>query len=198
MILDMGRRGPKPSNEFREPALRMRLEGQTFKAISEQLGISRQRVQQLLSPPRDVRDRIVIAAQGHCATCNLFVGSSGHVHHQQARGLDQEDYNDYPNLVLLCSSCHRRAHKAAPAEKIGPARPAATGATIREFRDRFSLNQAQFAKLMGVTQTAVSRWESSDRRIANGVIVTLALEHLEAELRRTSRQPGADGGAGHA
>ena len=86
----------------------LRLEGRTYKYISNIAGISRQRVQQLLSPPPQIRNFIVEKYKGYCADCGLYVGRSGHVHHDNS---DNEDYNDIEKLELLCISCHRKAHK---------------------------------------------------------------------------------------
>src|SRR4051812_47484830 len=109
----MGERGPQQSSPYREPALRLRLEGYSFGAIAAELGISRQRAQQLLSPSVETRRRVVDGASGRCSSCGILVGTSGHVHHRKARGMEQDDYNDEKNLVLLCLSCHRRAHDMA-------------------------------------------------------------------------------------
>lgn len=91
--------------------MRLRLAGLTYGRIAELVGLSRQRVHQLLRPPAEVRDRVVSRAGGRCELCGLAVGKSGHVHHT---GNAQEDYNDYPNLQLLCVSCHVHAHRQAP------------------------------------------------------------------------------------
>lgn len=95
------------TGDKREAILKRRLEGLTYKTISLELGISRQRVQQLISPPRFIRELIVTRAAGKCQRCGINVGKSGHVHHA---GTEYEDYNDVENLQLLCVSCHRLIH----------------------------------------------------------------------------------------
>ncbi len=110
----MVKRGPKPNSEIRMAALALRLEGQTFKAIATAVGLSRQRVQQILSPPVAIRVQVVEAARGACQLCGIFVGGSGHVHHQLAKGVVVDDYNDIKNLRLLCISCHRLEHSYGP------------------------------------------------------------------------------------
>jgi len=92
----------------REEAIIGRLMGLSYEQIGESLGISRQRVQQLVSPPAAVRELIVKRAKGKCQKCGIFVGKSGHIHHIGA----EEDYNDIDNLQLLCLSCHWLEHKA--------------------------------------------------------------------------------------
>ena len=90
-----------------------RFAGLTYGQIAGKLGISRQRVQQLISPPSYIRQLIVDRARGKCQICGLQVNGSGHVHHKSCIG---EDYNDTENLQLLCVSCHRKQHgKLKPA-----------------------------------------------------------------------------------
>lgn len=92
--------------------LHLRLEGLTYQEIAVRAGISRQRVQQLLSPPTAVRNYVVEKYGGKCKSCGIYVGTSGHVHHTDSSVL--EDYNDMDNLELLCLGCHRRAHINEP------------------------------------------------------------------------------------
>lgn len=87
--------------------LKMRLQGMTYKQIGEVLDISRQRVQQLISPPLYIRKLIFHKAWGKCELCGAPVGWSGHIHH---KGNTEEDYNDIVNLQFLCQSCHVKAH----------------------------------------------------------------------------------------
>jgi len=94
----------------KELALALKLLGYSYRAIGEKLGISGQRAYQIISPPGHVRTQVVQQAAGRCQDCQIHVGSQGHVHH---KGSDTtEDFNDVDNLVLLCASCHRRAHGA--------------------------------------------------------------------------------------
>jgi len=87
----------------------LRLDGHTYAFIAKKADVSRQRVQQLLSPPIAIRDYIVNKNKGLCQVCGIYVGSSGDVHHI---GCDKvEQYNDIENLQLLCRSCHRKQHE---------------------------------------------------------------------------------------
>ena len=88
--------------------IRLKLGGATYAELGQMLGISRQRVQQLLAPPTAVRRYVVEKYRGICSSCGLTVGESGHVHHNGPT--DEEDWNDIDNLELLCRSCHRAAH----------------------------------------------------------------------------------------
>lgn len=100
----------------RTHALALRLEGLTYQEIGASLGISRQRVQQLTSPPKEIRHLVVERAGGRCQICGLTVLQSGHVHHVRATAGYAENYNDLPNLQLLCRSCHRAAHHVSASQ----------------------------------------------------------------------------------
>jgi hypothetical protein len=94
-------------NPRRQAIIRMRLDGMTYKAAAEALGISRQRAEQLASPPRDILNSLIARAQSRCESCGILVGRSGHAHH---KGQEEEDYGDVNQLAYLCISCHHRAH----------------------------------------------------------------------------------------
>ena len=86
----------------------MRLDGRSYAEIGAELGISRQRVQQILSPPTAIRDMVRRAAKDRCQGCGVIVGKSGHVHHRDSTNGDT--YSQLDNLQLLCRSCHWYAH----------------------------------------------------------------------------------------
>lgn len=96
--------------------LALRLEGETYEAIGLKAHISRQRVQQLLSPPKSVREKIIKRYVGRCAVCRIRTGRSGHVHHIGSK--DGDEYNDLANLELLCLSCHRIKHMGKGLGKV--------------------------------------------------------------------------------
>ena len=91
--------------ERKAQALQFRLLGMTYAAIGKELGVSRQRVQQWLRPPKPIYDIVRAKAQGKCEMCGIFLGyGRGDVHHKT---LGREgDWNDLENLQLLCPSCH--------------------------------------------------------------------------------------------
>src|SRR3989304_3484970 len=93
----------------RAESLRLRLHGLTYAEIAKRLGISRQRVQQLTSPPAYIRGKVIEKAGGKCEDCG-HSGRDFHVHHVECTGMAYELYNDLDNLRLLCPSCHRYAH----------------------------------------------------------------------------------------
>lgn len=90
--------------------LRMRLDGSTYASIAGKAGVSRQRIQHILSPPSSVANSIRAQCKGRCSSCTILVGKSGHIHHKKVSGKTEDDYNDISNLTLLCISCHREAH----------------------------------------------------------------------------------------
>ena len=92
----------------KEEMLKMRLSGATYQAVANKASISRQRVQQLLSPPSYIRNLVIKRAGGRCQKCGISCVRLGHVHHV---GNSIEDYDDTDNLLFLCCSCHRQAHE---------------------------------------------------------------------------------------
>ena len=88
--------------------LKLRLDGLTYAQIGEIAGVSRQRVQQQLSPPAAIRNFIHKKYGGRCAECGIVSGS-GHIHHKTTE-THVDDYNDVDNLELLCVTCHRLKH----------------------------------------------------------------------------------------
>lgn len=100
--------------------LHLRLQGLSYAAIAQAAGVSRQRVQQLLSPSKGVRDYIIAQCQGKCLDCGIPSVQGGHIHHNNAVPTLAEDYNDITNLVLLCPSCHRKRHKQPKAQPDKP------------------------------------------------------------------------------
>lgn len=87
--------------------LRLKLEGHTYQYIATEAGVSRQRIQQLLSPPVAIRNQVIKKHHGKCANCGLLVGIKGDIHH---KGAEEETYDDLMSLELLCKSCHRIEH----------------------------------------------------------------------------------------
>ncbi len=100
----------------RRQALELRLAGLSYAQIGKQLGVSRQRIQAMIAPPKEIRNYIVKIASGLCTSCGIKVSNSGHVHHVD--NLD-ETYNDINNLTLLCPGCHRLAHNVIPGQPNG-------------------------------------------------------------------------------
>lgn len=85
----------------------MKLDGLTYEAVAKAFSISRQRVQQILEPPVQIRNAVIRRAEGKCENCGIMVGYGGHVHHLNGNDLE---YSDISNLQLLCPTCHRWIH----------------------------------------------------------------------------------------
>jgi len=155
--------------------LNMRLEGRTYKHIATKAGITRQRVQQLLSPPKEVRDYVIKKYKGKCADCDIFVGKSAHIHHDNS---NDENYNDIENLVCLCISCHRKRHRIPKSDKqkttnkkIKNMKPE----EIKKLRKSLNMSQSKFALRLGVDVFTVRRWEYGRFKPS-----PMALRNLEA------------------
>lgn len=97
-------------------AMKMRLDGYTYREIGEHLRISQQRVQQILSPPTAVYRYVAERAKHACELCGVKCGN-GQVHHKQSTGITPEQYQDIDNLQHLCWPCHRKAHNQRRTER---------------------------------------------------------------------------------
>ena len=98
--------------------LKMRLDGLSYGQIAKVVGLSRQRVQQILQPPADVKKLVRERAKDKCEDCGIWLGESGHLHHN---GGGIENYGEPEKLQYLCPTCHRQAHKgeATQIERTG-------------------------------------------------------------------------------
>ena len=150
--------------------LRLRLEGRTYEYIANKAGVSRQRVQQIISPPKEVRKYVVDKYNGRCTECGLYVGYSGHVHHEGANG--EEDYNDIENLQLLCISCHGHKHNPSslpkaklvphkrlpqPSQKVTLCKNPTLIQVLKYIQTRDGLNNEEFSKKIGIHEVSWSR-----------------------------------------
>lgn len=110
--------------------LGLRLSGLSYAEIARAVGLSRQRVQQILAPPKAIRDQVVIRANGKCERCGIVVGRSGQVHHGSPKHQDGDWYNDVERLQLLCVSCHIQVHSALK-RLGGDGQPYPKGASVQ-------------------------------------------------------------------
>lgn len=124
--------------EMQQRAVELRLKGLTYAEIGRELGISRQRVQQITRPPAQVYDFVKRRAESKCEDCKVPLGS-GHIHHKHVTPLF--NYNDIENLEYLCISCHRERHR-----KVSDGtRELMSQAAIKIFPGRHKVN-GRFAK----------------------------------------------------
>ena len=86
----------------------LKLQGWSYGRIAKDAGVSRQRVQQILSPPKAIRGLVAKRADYRCETCAAPLGHSGHVHH--AAGDNPQHYEEIDQLQYLCQTCHWHAH----------------------------------------------------------------------------------------
>ncbi len=96
-------------NEMRD----MLLDGMTYQAIGNKCGVSRQRVEQILSPPEHIMTRVRKRAQRRCESCGVLIQRGAHLHHNNSDKIEPARYNDIDNILYLCCSCHRRKHHLA-------------------------------------------------------------------------------------
>jgi len=94
---EIGERSPR-----RQVARELKQAGLTYAQIGEQLGISRQRAQQLVSPTERVLKNMRDGVGNRCQNCG-----------KKCKKLDahHEDYSASPTRIL-CSACHKTADKA--------------------------------------------------------------------------------------
>ena len=130
-------------------AFQLRLRGWTYSRIAEELHLSRQRIQQLVSPAPSVQFAIASHARGLCEKCGVFVGFRGHIHHRLTFGNSVDSFSDVNNLQLLCVSCHRKAH--------GLKVKVVNSMIGRELRRR-GIRMKDIAELVGLNPSDVSAW----------------------------------------
>lgn len=96
-------------------AFAMRQAGSSYTEIGAEIGVTRQRAQQILRPSLKTRVRIQRRAGGACEMCRSSAGKLD-IHHRDGAAPAWATYNADENLTLLCIPCHRLVH-ADPAKK---------------------------------------------------------------------------------
>ena len=93
----------------RRLALILTLEGLNLVEIGKRLGVTRQRVHQLLKPPAAIVQEVMARTRGLCEGCGI-IARPYHVH---SRDIEQEinEYQGKEVLRLLCIPCARQAHQ---------------------------------------------------------------------------------------
>ena len=142
----------------KEELIKMRLDGYTYKQIGDKYDVSRQRIQQIISPPKSTRDIIVEKFDGRCKDCGIYVGWGGDIHHNNLSYY--EDYNDIGNLTLLCKSCHRGTHHCGDGYNEAKVNLKEESTMITEIRRKLDMTQGKFAERLGVSRITVNRWEN--------------------------------------
>jgi DNA-binding transcriptional regulator YiaG len=190
----------------RYEVIALRLKGWSYTRIAVDLGISRQRVYQLISPLPQIRKALIEADGGQCQECGIDVTVKGaaHVHHLSL-DCSSGEYNDLNNLQLLCISCHRKAHNGFSVIPMGRKSNSTflkqqaslinekalcleqmlSGTDLRTRRLLLGLSQDKLARKLGVATTTVARWERGEGPIQHPLMVIAVLEQLEASLVAT-------------
>jgi hypothetical protein len=91
-----------------DTARKMKQAGKTYAQIGAELGISRQRAQQLVRPSDRVLAEKKIIAGGRCQKCG-----------KEAKKLEGH-HSDYgsDDVIMLCTSCHKKADTELRNEKL--------------------------------------------------------------------------------
>lgn len=108
--------GRTNKSDTRERAAELFLRGLSYAAIGREIGVSRQRAQQLVRPPVGVYSLVKSRANGACEKCAVRI-DAGHVHHVKGGDGFAENFNDIDNLKYLCAICHGREHFPGPKGK---------------------------------------------------------------------------------
>jgi Homeodomain-like domain-containing protein/HNH endonuclease len=88
----------------------MYAQGMTYQAIADKVGVSRQRIQQIVRPPIQIVNMLKKRANGRCENCGI-VPRNAHVHHTEKIAALPKTLDSIEFLLYLCPSCHRRAHR---------------------------------------------------------------------------------------
>jgi len=169
---------------------RRRREGQTYAKIAAAAGVSRQRIQQMLSPPPVIQNLIIGRQEGKCKDCGIDSWRGGHIHHIAIDHEDIEDYGDIDNLVLLCPGCHRRRHALPPEVKEQRARDrrlddAQAKANLQsDIQELLATARAgnwsdtAIGEELGVTGVTVWRWRNGQRTVPTAPVVKRVLQEM--------------------
>lgn len=90
--------------------------GLSVAEIARRIGISRQRVHQILNEPdeRKVTDKTKALVHrrygGFCAACHIEVDKNGNGEYHHIVSRRRGGTHDADNLILLCPPCHRKLH----------------------------------------------------------------------------------------
>ena len=98
------------SEDRRTEIVHLRLAGYTYAAIGQRFGVSRQRIQQLLVPPKPIRELVRSRAHGRCEECGLEI-TAGDIHHRGRKTCTVVNYQQPHYLVYLCRACHSKKHR---------------------------------------------------------------------------------------
>lgn len=188
---------PSPlfDEQMHRRCLFLRLGGLSYGQISDVVGVTRQRVQQITSPKGRARAAVVSYACGTCESCSAFVGLAGQIHHRSTE-VSPEQYNTRPNMTLLCVPCHMKAH--ADPEKAEQRRPrtpeekavsyALHGERTAARRHGMTLEEYRAKRATGVDWCSAHKaWEPEDTFYKKSVCFEGNREKTRERSRRITR-----------
>jgi len=85
--------------------------GLSYSDIAKKYNVSRQYIQECVSPSNKLRREIYEMYDYKCNSCGALVGESGHIHHIKYK---YNILNNIKNLQLLCRVCHLYLNKKKP------------------------------------------------------------------------------------
>jgi len=96
----------KARGELAEKLARLKRQGLTYAEIGELYHMSRQRVQQIVSPPPEIANEVRRRSNSKCENCKIEL-QDGDIHH---KSWDVAQPNALENLQYLCVACHMLLH----------------------------------------------------------------------------------------
>ena len=78
------------------------------------MGVSRQRIEQIVSPPQHIYEAVKERANSQCEDCGIIIKIGAHLHHNNGDDITGDSFNDLSNIAYLCPGCHRRRHRISP------------------------------------------------------------------------------------
>ncbi len=95
--------------------LELKMRGWSYARIAKKYGLSPQRIQAIISPPRAINQLVIARAHQKCEKCGTELNHSGQIHH---RNYIEDDYNDLSQLQYLCIRCHVLAHYESKPKEV--------------------------------------------------------------------------------
>jgi len=150
----------------------MRSKGFSYGQIDKVFGISRQRVQQIIGGYDKLNINLSYSPNGYYATIKQLVLERDKYECQKCSAMDKliahhidgdNHNNKLSNLITLCNRCHLALH-----------RPPTIDIDVKKIRESMPMTQRQFAKHLGVSESAVSRWEHGIRHVSQEVFDKIA------------------------
>lgn len=152
----MGRRGRKPDEAKRQLAIELRAQGMTLAAIGRALGVSRQRVDQLVDQEKHAARSAASRAKAsgklvppqNCEACDRRLRRL-YMHHA--------DYSKPLDVMWMCARCHGKAEHRIGTYRTARSIRKMTG--LRAERERRNLAMAELAEMSKVSIGTIAKAE---------------------------------------